>query len=326
VLRFEVGADDLLHSRFAISPLFELENLLRVLGGLSSHRLPWAARLKPAYARLSRDTDLDALVALFSHRYGPGFVVPPPLGLAQSIEDDLAAMRATPLKVARAEIAEALSHKPTSDPRLLRVLRGRQVVARLAEVLELAWHELLAADWPQLRAICERDVIYRSGELSRAGWAAALSGLHPQVRWHDDGIEIARMRRSTPIRLSGAGLMFIPSVFIWPKLAVHAEDPWPKAIVYPARGTASLWEPSTAAPGALADLLGRSRSALLLMLAEPASTTQLARSANLAVGSVGDHLRVLERAGLLASARSGRSVLYRRTALGEVIAGIEGPP
>jgi DNA-binding transcriptional ArsR family regulator len=325
MLRFEVGADDLLHSRFAISPLFELENLLRVLGGISHHRPPWTARLKPAFARLSRETDLDALMALLSHRYGPGFVVPPPQGLAQSIEDDLATMRATPLKVARAEIAEALSHKPTSDPRLLRLLRGRDVVARLAEVLERAWRELLAPDWPQLRAICERDVIHRSGELSRAGWAAALSALHPQVRWHDDGIEISRFPRTEPIQLGGAGLLFIPSVFVWPKLAVHAEDPWPKAIVYPARGTASLWESSAAAPGALADLVGRTRAALLLMLAEPASTTQLAHSVNLAVGSVGDHLRVLEKAGLLASARSGRSVLYRRTALGDVIAGIEGP-
>ncbi|GIH04680.1 ArsR family transcriptional regulator [Rhizocola hellebori] len=325
MLRFEVGADDLLHSRFALSPLFELENLLRVLSGMSSHRPPWAARLKPAFARLSRDTDLDALLALFSPRYGPNFVVPPPQGLAQSIEDDLATMRATPLKVARAEIAEALRHRPASDEKVLRLLRGRDIVARLAEVLERAWHELLAPDWPQLRAICERDVIYRSGELSRAGWAAALSGLHPQVRWRDDGIEISRFQHAEPVQLGGAGLLFIPSVFIWPKLAVHAEDPWPKAIVYPARGTASLWEPSSAAPGALADLVGRSRAALLLMLDEPASTTQLARSANLAVGSVGDHLRVLERAGLLTSARSGRSVLYRRTALGDVIAGIEGP-
>jgi DNA-binding transcriptional ArsR family regulator len=324
MLRFEVGADDLLHSRFALSPLFELENLLRVLAGLRKHRMPWVARFKPAFARLAKDTELDALMALFSFSYGPNFVVPPPQSLAQSIDDDLAAMRATPLEVARAEIAEALRRRPTSDPKVLRLLRGRDVVDRLADVLERAWWELLAPDWPQLRAICERDVIYRSGELTRAGWAAALSGLHPQVSWRNDGIEISRFSDVPPIQLGGAGLLFIPSVFVYPKLAVHSEDPWPKAITYPARGTASLWEPNTAAPGALADLLGRSRAGLLLMLAEPASTTQLARSANLAVGSVGDHLRVLEKAGLLASARSGRSVLYRRTALGDVIAGIEG--
>ncbi len=323
MLRFEVGADDLLHSRFALSPLFELENLLRVLAGLNHVRLPWGGRLKPVYARLWRETELEVLMALMSNRYGPAFVVPPPLGMAQSIQDDLEAVRATPLKVARAEIAEALRYRPTPDARILRALRGREVVARIADVLEQVWHELLAPDWPQLRAICERDVVYRSGELGRAGWAAALAGLHPQVRWRDDGIEISRLRKPLTVQLGGAGLLFIPSVFIWPKVAVHAEDPWPKAIVYPARGTASLWEPSKAAPGALTDLLGRSRAALLLMLAEPASTTQLARSANLAVGSVNDHLRVLERAGLLSSARSGRSVLYRRTPLGEVVAGIE---
>lgn len=324
MLRFEVGADDLLHSRFALSPLFELENLLRVLAGMSSRRLPaaWASRLAPIFAQLRRDTELDAILALFSHRYGPNFVVPPPQSLAQSIEDDLAAVRATPLKVVRAEIAQSLRHRPTSNPRILGILRGRDVPTRVADVLEQTWRELIAQDWPQLRAICERDVIHRSAELGRAGWAAALAGLHPSVSWRDDGIEIQRLSHPAPVKLGGAGLLFIPSVFVWPKLAVHADDPWPKAIVYPARGTASLWEPPAATSGALADLVGRSRAMLLLALAEPASTTQLARTTDLAIGSVGDHLRLLEKAGLLSSARSGRSVLYRRTPLGDVIAGI----
>jgi DNA-binding transcriptional ArsR family regulator len=44
-----------------------------------------------------------------------------------------------------------------------------------------------------------------------------------------------------------------------------------------------------------------------------ASTTQLARALGMATGAVGDHLGVLLRAGLLERARSGRSVLYRRT-------------
>lgn len=40
----------------------------------------------------------------------------------------------------------------------------------------------------------------------------------------------------------------------------------------------------------------------------------------LAVGAVGDHLPVLRRAGLVRSARAGRSVLYRRTPLGAALA------
>jgi DNA-binding transcriptional ArsR family regulator len=326
VLRFEVSAADLLRSRFALSPLFEVASLLGVLGGArasASHaRPPWVSRLQPAFARVRRHPDLDGLLALLSQHHGPTFTVPPPRSLAQSIEDDLAAVRATPISLVRAEIAEALRQKPVTDRRILTMLHDRHVRDRIAEVMQLAWQELVAPDWPLLRAVCERDVIYRAGELSHRGWAAALQTLHPQVRWRAGGIEIRRFSAERPIHLDGAGLLFIPAVYVYPRVAVHAEDPWPKAIVYPARGIAALWEPAPAEPGVLSELLGRSRARLLLALAEPASTTQLARTSELSVGSVGDHLRLLNRAGLLSTARSGRSVLYRRTPLGDLLAGV----
>jgi DNA-binding transcriptional ArsR family regulator len=58
---------------------------------------------------------------------------------------------------------------------------------------------------------------------------------------------------------------------------------------------------------------------LLTALDQPASTTQLARSLGLAPGAVGDHLAILHGAGLLTKVRSGRSVLYRRTPLGDAL-------
>ena len=64
---------------------------------------------------------------------------------------------------------------------------------------------------------------------------------------------------------------------------------------------------------------------MLYALADPASTTQLARSLRLAAGAVGDHLAVLLRAGLVDRGRSGRSVVYRRTPLGDALAGAADP-
>ncbi len=327
MLRFEVSADDLLHSRFALSPLFELDHLIRTLAGQSRHRLPppWAARLEPAYRRFRPDPAFRALLALHSRHHGPGFLAPPPASLAQTIADDLAAVHATPLVHVRREIRTCLNLRPCSDDEALGVLHGRDVVARLAAVLAEAWDELLAADWLRLRAICERDVLFRSGELGRTGWAAAFAGL-PHVRWRHGGIEIARLNAAEPVRLAGTGLLLVPSVFIWPGVAAFSDEPWPRTIIYPARGVSALWESSPATDAeALGDLIGRSRARLLRGLADPASTTQLARALDLAPGATGDHLAVLLRAGLVDRSRSGRSVLYRRTPLGDALTADETP-
>ncbi|MFD0327965.1 winged helix-turn-helix domain-containing protein [Streptacidiphilus monticola] len=77
-------------------------------------------------------------------------------------------------------------------------------------------------------------------------------------------------------------------------------------------------------PDALSALLGRSRARVLAALDSPASTTQLARSLGFAPGAVADHLAVLRAAGLLTRARAGRSVLYRRTPMGEALMGAAG--
>lgn len=326
VLRLEVGATDLVRSRFAVSPLFELDNLLRKLSGLDHRGLPpdWSARLRPVFRGLRAETALDAVLALQTRYYGAAFIAPPPAGLAQTIEDDLAAVRATPLRLARAEIDKCLNLAPVPDERTLVLLADRRVVELLADTLETAWHALLAADWLQLRAICERDVVHRAGLLSREGWAAAIDGLDRRLRWRDGGIEIGWSHRDETVELRGTGLLLVPSVFVWPHVAAQFEPPWPHTLIYPARGIAGIWEPAAnIAPGALAALVGRSRATLLVALAEPASTTHLARSLGLARGAVGDHLTVLREAGLVHRARSGRSVLYQRTPLGDALGGAE---
>ena len=321
MIRFEVGTEDLLHSRFAISPAFELDSLLRLLD--RGRRLPTAsaARLHTAFQDLRRQTDLDVVLALQSDRIGADFLASPPAGLAQTWEDDLAAIRATPPERARAEIATCLAAQPAVDPAARAVLDAPDVVERLAEALDRAWRVLLAPDWPQLRAICERDVVHRAGVLGRAGWAAAIADLHAAMRWHDDGIELSGVgagREVVPV--AGNGLLLVPSAFIWPHAAAHTARDWPKTLIYPARGIAALWErPETPAPGALADLLGRSRALILATLDSPAGTTHLARSLGMTTGAVGDHLAVLRRAGLVHRARDGRAVLYTRTAVGEAL-------
>ena len=67
-------------------------------------------------------------------------------------------------------------------------------------------------------------------------------------------------------------------------------------------------------------LIGRSRARILAELAEPATTTQLAALLGQSVGTTGEHVAALRRTGLIAGTRTGRSVLYARTSLGDALA------
>ncbi|XVU21093.1 DUF5937 family protein [Actinoplanes sp. CA-054009] len=319
--RFLVGAEDLLRTRFAPSPVFELHHLIHAMAGPHGQGVPeaWLRRLRPRFEPMRAMPAMQAILALRLPRSGATFLTPPPQRHGQTIEDDLRELRSGPPEAVQEEIDFYLRRRPDTPGAARKVLAAGDVLDRLAEQLAEAWKKLLADDWPRLRLLCERDIVHRAGELSRSGWEAALTGLHPKVRWRDGGIDlVGRPGEETP--LNGEGLLLVPSVFVWPEIAVYADAPWPKAIVYPARGVATLLEHGPPqAPDHLSALIGRSRALLLATLAEPASTSQLARAYGMTVGAVGDHLKVLHRAGLVERARDGRSVLYSRTALGDAL-------
>ncbi len=330
-MRFVVGAEDLARTRFALSPAFELQRLINGLAGVARQGVPEASlsRFGERFARLRADPGMDAVLALHLPRSVATLLSPPPKRHAQTIEDDLAAVRATSPETARAEIDHYLADRtrPTGLTKAAEsVLTSPDVLNQLADTLAHAWQVLLADEWPMLRLLCERDIVHRSSELGRAGWAASLAELHPDVRWQNSGLDLPRPQNRT-IDLGGAGLLLIPSVFVWPGFAVFSEAPWPNGIAYPARGVGTLFEQGPPEiPEQLSALLGRTRAMLLTALGDPASTSQLARAFGLSTGAVGDHLAVLHASRLVERARAGRSVLYRRTPLGDSLAGSGATP
>jgi Predicted transcriptional regulators len=324
MLRIEVSPQDIVASRFAISPLVETLHALWALAGKqeAGATRDWVRRSREAYTRLyESDPALRALVALHTPRhYHADFIAPPPTGVNVTFESELERMRATPYEQAQAEIARNLQGRQPPPEPVMRVLRDRNVVEMFADALEALWHRVLAADWPRFHAILERDVVQRAGRLATYGWRAALDDLSPKVRWRDDGttnghIELVLTSAEGSRRLDGRGLLFLPSVFFH-GMAAYLEDAWPYALVYPARGVAAPQD----APGGLARLIGRTRTAILTELEVPATTTQLAARLGLSIGGTGDHIAALREAGLITGVRTGRSVLYQRTPLGDLLA------
>ncbi|WP_405141046.1 winged helix-turn-helix domain-containing protein [Sphaerisporangium sp. NBC_01403] len=324
LIRIEVSPQDVMASRFAISPLIETLHALWLLSGNQEAGVlrPWAERMREPYRRLlRRGPGMAALAALFRRgSYNADFIAPPPTGVNVAIEDELAAMRATPLAQARDEIARNLSGRPPPSPEVMATLERPDVVELFAEALEAGWEEIVAPDWPRFRAILERDVVQRAGRLATYGWGGALDDLNPRVRWRTDGVSgHIEVRMEHPGEdetrgLDGRGMLFLPTV-IGSGVGVYLEDAWPYALCYPARGIA-------VDPGrgdGLARLIGRTRA--LILDSMPATTSQLAALLELSVGGTGDHIAALRGAGLITGTRVGRAVLYHRTALGDALLG-----
>ncbi|GAA0382880.1 ArsR family transcriptional regulator [Acrocarpospora corrugata] len=320
MIRIEVSPQDIAASRFAISPVVETMHALWVVSGQqpSGALRPWAERAREPYrALVAAHPELSALRALMRHNgYNADFVAPPPTGVNVPFAVEIERIRATPLAQARAEIARNLDGVPRPADAVMAILDSPDVVGALADGLELAWREIVAPDWPRFHAILERDVVQRAGRLATYGWAAALDDLNPKIAWREDAIEIRRRGEPEHYRLNGRGLLFLPSAFS-PAVIPYLEDSWPYAVVYPARGTAIPAAPAT--PAALTRLIGRSRARLLLELAIPATTSQLAARLTLSLGATGDHISALRAAGLITGTRTGRTVRYHRTPLGDAL-------
>ncbi len=75
------------------------------------------------------------------------------------------------------------------------------------------------------------------------------------------------------------------------------------------------------APDALSGLLGRGCAAVLMSLADLASTTQLSVGLQLSPSTVSEHLTALREAGLLHRRRSAHRVRYARASLGDALVG-----
>ncbi|MEV0177447.1 DUF5937 family protein [Streptomyces sp. NPDC050803] len=323
-LSFHLGTDDLTRCRFAISPLCQTHEALRLLRrpGRHGYHQGWLRRVRRTVAGLG----LDPLLMFIPPPggYTPDFLGPPPPEPYPSFEDELARMRATDPALAHAEMARSLA----CTPGLAESPRGRAAlddpagtVRQLAELTERAWHALLAADWPRHRAVLEADIAHRSRQAADGGLDALLTDLHPGIGWTEGTLTLGMYGEVADAqRADGRGVLLMPSVFVWPDVVSGFARPWQPTVIYPARGMGRVHEAAVPSPSeGLARLLGHQRAAVLTGLTAPASTTELAARHGLAPSTVSAHLSVLRETGLLTSRRQGLYVLYGRTGLGDAM-------
>ncbi|HEY3954787.1 MAG TPA: winged helix-turn-helix domain-containing protein [Streptosporangiaceae bacterium] len=312
---WRIGADVLAGGRFAVSPLAETAAALAALTGRERGVVQrrWVGAQRPAFERWLAEEPVTAglIEAAFQPRWTADFIMAPPQPDDRTFHDELRRVRQTPPAVAAADLEYALGGPL---PALLRV---PDIPRRAAELLEWAWTHAVRPDWPRRRRLLEADIVSRTQRLSSGGWAAALEGMRPGMRWLGGGRLRINAYDYPPRDLHHAQLYFVPTTssrawFEW-------TEPDYYAIVYPCQGLLADVH-RVAPPGALGALIGPVRARILVLLAEPRSTSQLVAVTGYTLGTVGGHLKVLLDAGLAQRRRSGRSVLYYRTPAGDQLA------
>jgi DNA-binding transcriptional ArsR family regulator len=339
VIGLRVSAADLRRVRFAISPLRETVMSLRALAtagrGTHLHR-PWRAAIDRDLRQLP-ETDLPLLTALVRPQgYIPDFLSPPPRRRALTFAREVGVLEQADPRTVAAELTHLAGHRvaqqaPGADARrrLLQELIDRPdagvpvVVAALRRYHDAA----IGPYWPRVSALLQDDIAYRLQALGNGGFDEMVRDLHPSVTFEADTIRVVKYYEGT-FDLRGRGLTVIPNAFAWPDVLVRTAEPHAPGLSYSPRGIGRLWEQHPGeADTALADVIGRTRAALLTQLDLPMTTTQAATQLALSAPTLSVHLQALRRAGLLTSRRDGRRVLYSRTDLGDrlLAASMHGP-
>jgi hypothetical protein len=321
LVEFVLDADDLAETVFAFSPLNEAALSLRAwrFPGVHPEHVAGLRRLRPEYDAL----DTVLLTALVTdRRMIPDFLTPRPATALADPAAEFAALRRTPPSVVRDDVIRAYEGR-----RLPAVLAGARsdpavLLGRIADALESYWQRCLAPWWPRMRALLESDVAYRGRTLALGGAQALFADLDERVSWQKGKLRVRLPGADCldqVVGVSGRGLVLAPCLFTRGALTM-IDASGPPLLVYPARGRGALWEQrETVTAAALDELLGPTRSRLLTMLDQPVSTTELARLLEVTPGAVSRHLTALHAARLLNRARSGRSVLYFRSPLGDAL-------
>ncbi|MEU1964296.1 transcriptional regulator [Micromonospora sediminicola] len=284
-----------------------------VLADVPEHLAGWRSRTRAALRPEMRPyLDLCRTPYLV-----PDFVTPPVFdgGLDALLDrvadtpDEVLAAELGPLVAAGAvpaRVAPLAAGEPAARAGLRAAMRAFHGVA-------------LAPHWAEIETAVRADRAVRGHALAAGGLDRVLRDLSPYLAWAETGKDYALSYRcavadDVEVAAGGRGLTLLPC-HLAPQPYLLADPGGPLVLVYPIRpGRREL------GPGApLADLLGRTRAAVLAATADAPGTSQLARRVGVSAATASEHAATLRAAGLITTRRDGAAVRHCLTPLGEQV-------
>lgn len=313
MLRIHFTARDLGSVRIAVAPdpLWELSLSMHVLRLRTTD--PWMAQWKQGLVR-----QLEPHSSL-RHEIAPPLALNPPLGYfpdfltptegLQGLDAGLEAVEATPRRRLRRELETfaaahpRLAHRiPTHVGALVKAMRRYHDVA-------------LGPIWDRIRASFDAERALRARSLSDGGVAALLNSLAPGTAYRDGVLEISNYIASRDLYLDGRGLLLVPSYFKRAEKPMVLADPeLTPVLIYSV--SPEVRTPAERSEYGLPALIGRTRAAVLELVADGGTTTGMASRLGISAAAVSQHLSVLRDGGLVNSVRSGNFVHHGLTPLG----------
>ena len=318
----ELDVADLAATRFAISPLSETTRAMLLLArpDPAAVNMPWVRWARAKLGRRSLRLPRAWPLIVNGLNCYPEFLNPAPAVREPELGDELARVRSTPAEAVRASLVRVFGDHPWPDSATELLQRPTESLAEIAAELAECHERLVMPHWERIRPVLEADIAYRSQLLAGGGARSLFSDLHPDLRWSPGTLTINETDEDpsvSRIMLGPDGVVLMPSVFNWPLVSYSKATSSQTTLLYPARGTATVWEDSvTAASGAVEELLGPARARLLGALRSPTTTSALALRFGVTPSAISQHLAVLNRSGLVERQRSGRRVLYQASELG----------
>ncbi|MFC8197893.1 ArsR family transcriptional regulator [Streptomyces sp. NPDC060006] len=317
MLRIHFSAEDLGRIRLATGPDPAWEALLS-LHVLSSRDTDIDLQAWRMRVQASMDAASRPLLRLAPPRgYSPDFLTP-----AEGTTDPDAAADAiastSPLRL-RTDL-EALAQQQRLPSWADALASGLPAARRgLGTALRRYHRQALSPYWTQITATVDTELSLQAKSFIAGGAEQLLQSLHPTVHWRAPILQLA-YPRDQDVHLNGRGLRLVPSYFCRDNPIALKDPSLSPVLVYPAsRGIGSLLPGSAVTRAdALDRLLGRTRAATLLTIAETQNATgsEIARRLRISPASASEHASVLRDAGLIRSLRVRNTIRHVLTPLG----------